>query len=274
MGYARSILPPAPRHPAVLSRLSRASALALACWLSARTSRAIDPFEIQVYDGTANAPGVPGLELHLNRVVIGLRTAEPPELPPHNQTHLTLEPSFGVLPWWELGGYFQSTVRADGQLDYSGVKLRSKFVVPEGTFSNLRLGLNLELSALPERYEAGRWGVEVRPIIAWENALWLLAVNPILGLDLSDPGAGPDLEPAAMAKLKVAEVFAIGFEYYASLGTLGHIDAMSDQPHYLYETIDVLAVPHFELNMGLGEGLTKASNDLTAKLILGYAWED
>jgi hypothetical protein len=257
-----------------MSNSFRTSALVLAAWLCPRTSSAIDPFEIQVYDGTANAPGVPGLELHLNRVLMGVRTAEPPELPPYHQTHATLEPSFGVLPWWELGGYFQSTLRADGKLDYSGVKLRSKFVVPEGTFSHLRLGLNLELSALPERYEAGRWGVEVRPIVAWENPAWLLALNPIFGFDLSDPGAGPDLEPAAMAKLKCAGVFAIGLEYYASLGTLGQLDALSEQRHYLYETIDLLALPHFELNMGLGEGLTKASNDLTSKLILGYSWEE
>jgi hypothetical protein len=250
------------------------SALALASWLCARTSSAIDPFEIQVYDGTANTPGAPGLELHLNRVVMGVRTAEPPELAPYHQTHATLEPSCGVLPGWERGGYFQSTLRPDGGLDYSGIKLRSKFVVPEGTWPGLRLGLNLELSVLPERYEAGRWGAEVRPILAWENTDWLLAVNPILGVDLSDPGAGPDLEPAAMAKLKCAGVFAIGIEYYASLGSLGHLDAAGEQRHYLYETIDLLELPHFELNMGLGEGLTKASNGLTSKLILGYAWED
>ena len=257
-----------------MSKLLRTNSLVVAGWLCARTSSAIDPFEIQVYDGTANTPGTPGLELHLNHVVVGVRTAEPPELAPHHQTHATLEPSFGVLPWWELGGYFQSTLRPDSGLDYSGVKLRSKFVVPEGTWPRLRLGLNLELSALPERYEAGRWGVEVRPILAWENADWLLAVNPILGLDLSDPGAGPDLEPAVMAKLKWPGVFAIGVEYYASLGTLGQLDPVSDQQHYLYETIDLLDLPHFELNMGLGEGLTKASNRLTSKLILGYTWED
>jgi hypothetical protein len=257
-----------------MSRSLPRCTFALAAWLCARESRAIDPFEIQVYDGTANAPGSAGLELHLNRVVMGLRTAEPPELAPYHQSHATLEPSFGVTPWWEIGGYFQSTLRADGTLDYSGVKLRSKFVVPEGTFPQLRLGLNLELSALPEQYEAGRWGAEVRPIVAWENSSWLLAVNPILGVSFSDLGAGPDFEPAAMAKYKVAALFAIGVEYYASLGSLGHLEPLHDQPHYLYETIDLLSLPHFELNMGLGEGLTKASNGLTSKLILGYVWED
>ena len=53
-------------------------------------AHATDPFEIQVYDGTANAPGVPGLELHVNTVPIGLKTAPSPEYPENAQTHFTL----------------------------------------------------------------------------------------------------------------------------------------------------------------------------------------
>jgi hypothetical protein len=242
--------------------------------LFARSARAIDPFEIQVYDGTANAPGAVGLELHLNRVFAGLHSAAAPELAPNHQTHFTLEPSLGIFAWWELGGYLQSTLRADGGFAYSGVKLRSKFVVPEGTYRELRLGLNLELSALPERYDAGRWAVEVRPIIAWESSRWLLAANPILGVGLTDLRSGPDLEPAAMAKIKLAEAYALGLEYYASLGPIARLGRANQLSHYLYETFDLLSVPHFELNFGVGEGLSKASNDLTLKLILGYTWED
>ena len=36
-----------------------------------------DPFEIEVYDGTANAPGVPGMELHVNDWATGNREATP-----------------------------------------------------------------------------------------------------------------------------------------------------------------------------------------------------
>ncbi|HEY1535285.1 MAG TPA: hypothetical protein VGF76_14760, partial [Polyangiaceae bacterium] len=79
-------------------------------WLAPELARAVDPFEIQVYDGTANAPGAPGLELHLNTVPDGRKTAQPPELAPNHQTHLTLEPSLGIEPWWELGGYLQSSL--------------------------------------------------------------------------------------------------------------------------------------------------------------------
>ncbi|MGH7271657.1 MAG: hypothetical protein ACREJ3_14595, partial [Polyangiaceae bacterium] len=35
----------------------------------------------------------------------------------------------------------------------------------------------------------------------------------------------------------------------------------------------LLAIPRFELNAGIGEGLTVGSSALTAKMILGYVWE-
>jgi len=260
------------------ARRYRSMSLRLLSWcatgvLVASSASAVDPFEIQVYDGTANEAGAVGLELHINRVVSGLRSATPPELPLSHQTHLTLEPSFGAQSWWEIGGYFQSTLRPDGVYDFSGVKLRSKFVVPEGTYEHLRLGINLELSRIPERYEAGRWGAEVRPILAWENRYWFFATNPILTFGLEGLGDGPDFEPAAAAKIKLFDTFALGFEYYAALGRVADPLPADEQSHFLYETLDLFSLPRVEVNFGLGEGLTAASSQLVAKLILGYAWE-
>ena len=48
--------------------------LLVAASLVALPAAALDPFEIQIYDGTANAAGEPGLELHLNYVARGLRS--------------------------------------------------------------------------------------------------------------------------------------------------------------------------------------------------------
>ena len=247
----------------------------LAIALFVRHARAIDPFEIQVYDGTANRPGALGLELHLNRVFSGVRAAIAPELPPDHQSHLTIEPSLGLSSYWEIGGYFQTALRADGTFDYAGVKFRNKFVTPEGWHPNLRLGGNVELSLLPERYDRNRWGAELRPIVAWENPLWLFAINPIFGIPLAGPdsGGGPTFEPAAMAKLKIARAVGVGVEYYGSLGPISKPDATNDQLHYIYEVVDLLCVPHFELNLGVGEGLTPASNGFVAKAIAGYSWE-
>jgi len=253
-------------------RLVTTTSAALVSW--ADSALALDAFEIQVYDGSANAPGVAGLELHVNRVFSGSRHAEPPALPPHHQTHFTLEPSYGLLPFLELGGYFQTALRADGRFDYAGTKLRAKFVLPRPP-KHLRLGINLEVSLLPEAYEPERWGTEVRPILAFEDARWLIAVNPIVDISYTgaDAGKGPELEPAAMLKVKLDSLLAGGVEYYAELGRIGALAAARDQQHYLFEALDLLALSSWEVNVGVGEGLTNASNAWIGKVILGYTAE-
>jgi hypothetical protein len=243
--------------------------------LVARPARAVDPFEIQVYDGSADPPGVPGLELHLNTVPIGRKFAEPPELPADGQSHFTLEPSLGILPWWEVGAYLQTALRGDGAFTYAGTKLRSKFVTPPGYDPHWRFGVNLEVSVLPEAYDRDRWGTEVRPIIAWENELWHFALNPILDTSLAGPGSrdGPSFEPAVMATIKIDQKVDVGIEYYANIGPVVRPAAWSEQEHYVFEAFDLLSVERFELNAGIGEGFGAGSNSLVLKVIVGYAWE-
>jgi hypothetical protein len=236
-----------------------------------RDARAVDPFEIQVYDGTANAPGVPSLELHTNGVVSGVRTAPAPELPQHHQVHLTFEPAVGVTRFWELGGYIQTAFRADGTYDFAGWKLRSKFVTPPGWSARARLGVNVELSDLPRRYDAAGWGMEVRPIAAWMPWRLRFAVNPIVGLSFS--GERPTFEPAVQALYEIPGLLSFGLETYSDLGPFWGFAPVREQAHYIYEVVNLLAVRSLELNLGVGEGLTAASNPLVIKMILGYAYE-
>lgn len=239
-----------------------------------RLAHATDPFEIQVYDGTANDPGAYGLELHTNSVWSGLKDANAPELPQHHVTHFTLEPSLGLFPWWELGLYLQSALLPDGSFDWAGVKLRSKFVTPPKWSKHVRLGANFELGLLPERFDRGRWGVELRPIAAWENDHWLLAVNPIVDMTLTQPelSDGPSLQPAAMALYQFKDKVNLGLEWYASFGPFAAPYAWKKQEQYVYEVVNVLCIDHFELNIGFGQGLTESSNTFVAKTIVGYTW--
>jgi hypothetical protein len=225
----------------------------------------MDPFEIQVYDGTANAPHAIGVELHVNGVVRGSTEAPTaPELPLNHQAHFTLEPSFGLTSFWELGGYLQTAITPDGTFRWAGVKLRSKFVTPPSFHKHLRFGLNVELSYLPPEFDASEWGMELRPIAAWENAHWSFAINPIVSLSFGNP-AGAEFEPCAFALYKFGERVSLGFEWYSTFG---------DKPeHYIFEVVNVLAIEHVELNIGFGQGLTHESNPFIAKMIIGYTWE-
>jgi hypothetical protein len=237
----------------------------------AAPARALDRFEIQVYDGTADPPGTPGLELHANTVARGLGAAEPPELPPNHQTHLTLEPSYGLFSWWEIGGYLQSTIRPDGGFDFAGVKLRSKFVRPSA--DGVRLGVNLEVSAIPAAYDRDRWGGEVRPIVAFTAAAGRLAFafNPILDFAFTSPaaGEGPSFEPALSAVYVAPGLLSAGVELYSDFGPLTRPVGWNAEQHYVFEVINLLRWKRIELNAGIGEGLTAASNRLVVKMILG-----
>ena len=187
-------------------------------------AKAFDPFEIQVYDGGIDERGRPGLEIHLNRH--------------HDATHLTFEPSYGLTDHWEIGGYLQTQ-----QGHYEGVKLRTKFVTEIGYW---RVGMNFEVSLEP----GGNWGGELRPIFGYEDARWLIAFNPTVGL----PAA---FEPGAMAKIKLG-VIAAGVEYYGTL---------PDNEHYVLGAIDLISIEHLEVNIGAGGGTAPV-----AKMILGYAF--
>lgn len=236
-------------------------------------AQAADPFEIQVYDGTANAPGVFGGELHVNHWATGRRDASAPELPLHGQTHLTLEPSFGVFSFWEVGAYFQGAIRADGAIDYAGTKLRSKLVTPPEFHPRLRLGLNVEVSYVPERYEADRWGSELRPIVAYDDGDWLFAANPNLTQSFgASADEGPAFEPAVKAARTLGPI-ALGLEYYAGFGPLASPLPWREQEHTLFEVIDLVSVDRLELDVGLGEGLSRESAGLVAKLIVGWSFE-
>jgi len=213
----------------LIARLRLGVLLALA--LAAAPALAFDPFEIQVYDGSIDERHQAGLEVHLNR-------------PRDGPLHVTLEPSYGVTDFWELGGYFQT---ADGK--YEGVKLRTKLAVPVGSF---RAGVNFELSRIPSE----GWGGEIRPIVAFENERFLLAANPIV----SFPAA---FEPAAMAKLKLGAV-GLGLEYYATLS--------QPREQYLFEALDLFGVKDVEVNAAVGQGFGAASGQLVFKTILGYAF--
>jgi hypothetical protein len=251
-------------------------ALVAAMVLTSARARAGDPFEIQVYDGTANAPGVFGLELHLNDWATGNRTDyTPPEAPLHGQFHATLEPSFGLFPWWEIGAYLQGAVRTDdGVVDWAGVKLRSKFVTPPSFDPHWRLGANFEVSYLPATYDHDKRGSEIRPIVAWYDPDWLFALNPILDQPLagSDASQGPSFEPALKAARTVGPV-ALGIEYYATLGPVSAVLPWSQQQQQIFECVDLLSVEHLELNACIGEGLTAASEGVVVKTILGYSFE-
>lgn len=246
---------------------------AIALGTSVGPALAFDPFEIQVYDGSTNEPGVVSLELHVNYDHAPSRPVEPPELPWHRQAHFTFEPALGVTSFWELGAYVQLAARLDDAVYWGGAKLRSKLVTPDGWDPHWTLGMNFEVGALPRLFEADRYGAELRPIVAWEARYLHVALNPNVEVSFAGEGLrdGPELSPAAAAYVRIPDIAEVGVEYYGGLGPMKHLPELAAQEHYLFGAGNLFALEGWELNAGVGAGLTPGSDDLIAKVIVGHA---
>jgi hypothetical protein len=208
----------------------------------------------------------------LNRWATGWTSATAPELPLHGQFHATLEPSYGLFRWWEIGGYFQTAYVPEVGYEFAGVKLRTKFVAPPDFKKYLRLGVNVELSYLPASFDRDHWGGEIRPILGYDDERWQFIVNPILGLGWSGQSfrQGPTFEPAVRVSRAFAGTFAIGVEYYGSIGPIASPLPGEQQTHQLFGVLDIEAFPNVEIDLGLGGGLTPTSAGVIGKMILGY----
>ena len=241
--------------------------------LSAAPAAAQDAFEIQVYDAETSAPGTAGFELHANAAA-ARRAPDPADVAPHQFARFTLEPHIGLARWCEAGLYIQTAVLGDGYLDYAGVKFRLKTRVPRRLARGLiGLALNFEFSDLPRAYDTNRYGSELRPVIDLRAGRFYASINPIIGIDLAGPLAGPpQLEPAARIAFDVARELSVGVEYYAAFGPLDAPLAASQQVHRLFGALDyehTFGTVRFGVNAGLGYGFT-AGDRLIIKTIFGF----
>jgi hypothetical protein len=269
--------------------LRRSLALAAAALVLAATpARAIDRFEIQVYESDINEPGQPGLELHLNYAFDGTKEPEfDGQVPPYHVGRLTFEPAVGVTEWLELGAYVQLFwAPGDGEgTRFGGWKARAKLVDPERVSGHFMLGLNVELAKVPHAVEQEAWANEFRPILGWKGGRWLVSVNPILGYALTGPDKfRPDLEPCGKVTWDTHLGFATGVEYFTSLGFANDLLPRAEQEHLLFAVVDLVPGPKpaggspmhgegWELNAGVGTALTDAPGPhVLVKAIVGRAF--
>jgi hypothetical protein len=237
-------------------------------------ARAVDHFEIQVYEGDINAPHRFGLEVHSN-VAIPRASVPGPWTPASaSLLRITLEPSYGLLEWWELGAYLQTAFELGQTRGHSGgFKLRSKWIVPQRLTGPFIFGINVELGRGSAAFREDDWATEFRPILVWARGRWMAAINPMIGWTLTGPDRRgvPDLEPAAKVRCDTGLGFGAGLEYYAGLGDLDALEAPADQEHLVYLSADLVGAP-FELNVGVGRGLTGPTTAWTFKTILGIGF--
>ena len=236
--------------------------------MAARPAMATD--EIQVYNAGIAAPGQFTIQQHLNYVPLGVKDPPfPGGLISHNSINGTPEFAYGVTDWWELGLYLPFAIK-DQQLLSDAFKLRTLFVSPNAEQRNFFYGVNFEFSNTTPRFSQSRFGMEIRPIIGVRNADWEFIVNPIVDISFGKYGEA-DFAPAARLARKVAPDTYVGLEYYSDFGEIGNFARPEDQQHTLFAVTD-FKLGVFDVDFGVGYGLTPASDRWVVKTIIGYAF--
>ena len=245
--------------------------LVVAVCLAPASAHAVD--EIQVYNAEIAEPGQWTLQQHLNYAIDGRKEPDFPRgLVPHHALNGTPELAWGVNEWWEMGWYAPWAVDQNGHFFSDAIKIRQLFVTPNAAKRDFFYGMNFELSYATPKFSPTRWNMEIRPIIGVRKGDYEFIVNPIVDIGFGDQG---DVEfvPAARFARKLKEDLAIGLEYYAAFGPIGNFLPFSEQEHNIYGVVD-FKVGRFDVNFGVGYGLTGGSDRWLTKLIIGTDLND
>lgn len=242
-----------------------ASLLLLLCW-SVTASAQTD--EIQVYDAQIAEPGVWNLMVHNNYTPMGLKTARfPGGLVPNQTLNGVPEWAVGVTDWFEQGLYLPLYSVANGEgPELNGFKVRELFVVPHAADRTFFYGINFELSYNANHWEPNRSTSEIRPILGWHLGQFDFIVNPIL--DNTWTGFNNlDFAPAVRLAYNVSKTWAVAAELYSDYGPLKHFVSTDQQSQQLFGVVDYKG-DEFNVEAGVGFGLTPASDRLVVKLMI------
>ena len=233
------------------------------------TTAAAQTDEIQVYDGGLADLGTVNLTLHTNFIARGLEDpAFPGAVTADKSLNGVPEFAYGATRWLELGLYLPVYSRDDKMgWGIDGFKPRALFAVPNADQRTFVYGVNFEFSINEKRWDTKRYTSEIRPIIGWHLQSWDIIVNPIL--DTSYDGVkNLDFAPSVRIAYKKTERLQLAVEEYADYGPLRRFYSGGDQSHQVYGVVSYGLGHGFDLDAGIGVGLTRASDDLTFKMIL------
>lgn len=251
------------RGPPVRAALSVAVGLAAAMCAA---PAAAAPDEIEVYQSEHQEPGRFGLSVNANYVPDGARSpAYPRAQASQGAYRLTPELAYGLTSKVELGMLTAAAIDRDGTAAVGAVKARVRYI-DAGDGRDWYWGANLEVGHSSRRFEEEPWNGELRLIWGREAGRWSFAVNPILSWSMTGAQAAT-VELASKASYRLQDRLALGVESFNDLGEMRRPGHLREQEQMLYATLDA-DLGKTALNLGLGRGLTDASDGWVLKAVV------
>ena len=249
----------------------RVSLLFLITLLVAWPAHAQDNYEIQVYGADTVEPGTTMVELHSNFTADGSKTVIDGVQPTNHALHETVEITQGINDWFETGFYIFTSGRSGDGWDWVGDHIRPRFRVPEKWKWPVGVSISNEIGYQRARFSPDTWTWEIRPIIDKKIDGWYLSFNPTIDKSLHGQSVpeGYVFSPNVKISYDFTKVFTAGIEYYGSVGPVGTFDPIAEQQQQFFPAIDLNVSPDWEINFGVGVGVTRSTDHLIIKGIIG-----
>ena len=230
-----------------------------------------DNYEIQVYGAQTQAKNSSIFELHSNYTFLGEKDIVKGVRPSYHALHETVEITTGITDNFELGFYLFTNYTQGYGYRVIGSHIRPRIMVPESWHCPVGLSLSVEFGYQSQNYSPDLWNLEIRPIIDKQWGKFYASFNPTMGVSIKgvDNDSRPVFEPNFKASYNFFKKASLGFEYYGSLGAIGDFEKPADQSHALFLAYDMVGNDNWELNIGPGWGLTKATDGFVFKILVG-----
>lgn len=236
-----------------------------------------DNYEIQVYGAETVEPGFTMVELHTNYTAQGSQTVVNGVAPTNHAVHETLEITQGFNDWFETGFYVFTSARPGDGWDWVGDHIRPRVRVPEKWGWPVGVSLSNEIGYQRPKFSEDTWTWEMRPIVDKKVGPWYLSFNPTFDKALHGPNVnkGFEFSPNAKISYDFNKVVSGGLEYYGAIGPVTGFDPLAEQQQQFFPSIDLNIAPEWELNFGVGWGVTRSTDHLIIKGIVGrrFSWK-
>ena len=234
-----------------------------------------DNYEIQVYGSETVAPKTTMVELHSNYTFQGSKTTQEGVLPTEHELHETVEITQGITPWFETGFYIFTAVPNDQGWRWVGDHIRPRVRAPESWNWPVGVSLSMEVGYARPIFSTSVWSWEIRPIVDKQQGRLYWSVNPAFEKALTGPEArrGWEFAPDAKISWNFTNVVAFGLEYYTGLGPVGELDPFPRQSQQFVPAFDLNVSPKWEINFGLGVGVTSGTDHMLVKAIIGRRFD-
>jgi hypothetical protein len=231
-----------------------------------------DNYEIQVYGSELVEPHHTMVELHSNFTIDGSKFAIDGVYPTNHAEHETIEITHGWNDWFETGFYIFTSIHSGQGWQWVGDHIRPRVRVPERWNWPVGVSLSSEFGYQRRQFSTDTWTIEIRPIIDQKVGRWYWSVNPTLDRSFHGESVsqGVVFSPNFKFSYDFTPKIAGGLEYYGSVGPVAGLLPVPQQMHQVFPAVDLNLAPQWEINFGLGVGLTRSTDHLIAKMILGY----